>query len=323
MTRVGRRRGFTLIELLVVIGVIALLVAMLLPALRKAKLAARESACLSNLRQIGSGMQMLRDQERILPLFFMLRALNGGPYKEDGSAGGSGPMPRGWLHGGMGTHPLIGPYYSEAAEKPLNRYLFRSSDLEGHPDFNRSDGSRINVQSRTARELFRCPQDTWENPAFNARILQLDGPTGFGVHLSQFGTASPYFIYGTSYFTQLSFLYDKSVNRLWTGVVNRWPPRHDDIAQLNRATAKIISRWNSARTVVMADVQFERSLYFKERFPGYHGRFSSHNALFLDGHAAPVTIRLADFKPPPGWPASSANHPHRGDGWTTFDDRGR
>ncbi len=63
-----RRAGFTLIELLVVIAIIAILAAILFPVFARAREAARRSACLSNMKQIGIGLAMyLQDYDQTFP----------------------------------------------------------------------------------------------------------------------------------------------------------------------------------------------------------------------------------------------------------------
>lgn len=64
----GMKRGFTLIELLVVITIIAILAAILFPVFARAKAAAKQSACISNLKQIGTAMTLyMGDHDDIFP----------------------------------------------------------------------------------------------------------------------------------------------------------------------------------------------------------------------------------------------------------------
>ena len=159
------RRGFTLIELLVVIAVIALLIALLLPAVQSSRHAARRTQCTNNLKQVGLALANYESSQRVLPPGYISGA--------DAANADTGP--------GWGWAAMILPQVEQPA-------LFNAINFAGAIPLQ-------TTASLTNLAGFLCPSDS-VRPSWHVYVRNLAGtPTGL---LGQVAPSNYVGVYGTS-----------------------------------------------------------------------------------------------------------------------------
>src|SRR5258707_3839098 len=151
-----RDRGFTLIELLVVIGVIAVLVGLLLPAVQAAREAARRAQCTNNLKQIGLAMHNYHSAIGTFPM--------GGAN----SSNITGAVQAGW--GAWSAQAMLLGYMEQLSTFNALNFSIVSVDTGNGEGLIQSTGTSIVINS------FLCPSDARYSATQSSNAVSITAP---------------------------------------------------------------------------------------------------------------------------------------------------
>jgi len=213
----NKKRGFTLIELLVVIAIIALLIGILLPALGRARNAARMAISLNNNRQILIGQATYRFEKKDQFPMRCAGYLNGAVQIGWDT----------WNYGGKNASSFWDANFSETAySRPLNPYLYPEIVMEVPAGYinvttnglwTLNDGTAsANEKEKVQMPAFRSPGDhftrqrAWPNPTFELSSYD-DVGTSYHINMKWWDYLTPPYIP-----TALPFLqrYNEGVRRI-------------------------------------------------------------------------------------------------------------
>jgi len=190
------KRGFTLIELLVVIAIIAILAAILFPVFARAREKARQTSCLSNVKQISLGIIMyMQDYDERFPMLYWTASPRHGlaqvvqPYIKNAdvyncpSSDAEATMPLSYLEHmsyGYNTGLFLVNSARKLAQVKRPAQIVMMGDVCQDPNapgrFHPPtagpfkcdpDGTNCQLCGETHNWRFRGPNHTWDRPGFN------------------------------------------------------------------------------------------------------------------------------------------------------------
>jgi prepilin-type N-terminal cleavage/methylation domain-containing protein/prepilin-type processing-associated H-X9-DG protein len=288
-----RHRAFTLVELLVVIGIIAILIAVLLPALARARTQSRLVACASNLRQIAQAAVMYSvDNHGFLPPRY-----GAGIYAIRWPSA-DGPILGEYAYVGLGSEPLAANLPQTHAEANLavlliNGYLGRIAPTKFYNNDPGTPGRPYYLNQNLGKVRF-CP---------GIDPTQLASLVPDSRIVDQSITPTPSYTYMSTYYFNPHFAIS-SLNDTFTG--NTSIPGNGQAVTWHRSLKDCKDYHCIASDLITAPGALPHLMV--------KGKIAAFNLAYADGHVATVNDKylLGDYpaNQGPRWPLGASNSLH-------------